>query len=417
MAWPINDAAQDTRASPAGEGQGALRRRRRRRRRRRVARARQGRDRAGRGRLGAAARRRSGSRRRWRPDAPLVHEELGTNDAGTLEHRGRLARAAPWPVGAVLRGSRPRQGQGGVLPRPPDPERDRAARCRRRPERRPWASTRSTRSTQIPHILRTTLVITCGIPEAKLRVVAPDVGGGFGSKLECYPEDAICLALAKKLDRPVKWVEERSENYVATLHGREMFQQIELAATRDGDLKAVRVKLNVSMGAYLRPGLAGDRDARRVALSRVLRVRRLRPRVHERVHEPDLHRRLPRRRAARGDVRDRAGDGHARARARHGPGRAAAEELHPDGQVPELHDRERAHGRLGRLRGDARALPRGARLRRDPGRAGRAARARRPQAARRRLLDLDRDVRSRALPRALGAELRRRRAGTRPRSS
>ena len=113
-------------------------------------------------------------------------------------------------------------------------------------------------STQIPHILRTTLTITCGIPEAKLRVVAPDVGGGFGSKLEAYPEDAICLAVAKKLRSPVKWVEERSEGYVATLHGREMYQTIELAATKDGILKAVRVNLTVSMGAYLRiitPGI------------------------------------------------------------------------------------------------------------------------------------------------------------------
>ncbi len=113
-------------------------------------------------------------------------------------------------------------------------------------------------STQIPHILRTTLTITCGIPEAKLRVVAPDVGGGFGSKLEAYPEDAICLAIAKTLRRPVKWIEERSEGYVATLHGREMYQTIELAATKDGVLKAVRVNLLASMGAYLRiitPGI------------------------------------------------------------------------------------------------------------------------------------------------------------------
>jgi aerobic carbon-monoxide dehydrogenase large subunit len=113
-------------------------------------------------------------------------------------------------------------------------------------------------STQIPHILRTTLTITVGIPEAKLRVVAPDVGGGFGSKLEAYPEDAICLAIAKKIGRPVKWIEERSEGYVATLHGREMHQTIELAATKDGILKAVRVNLTASMGAYLRiitPGI------------------------------------------------------------------------------------------------------------------------------------------------------------------
>jgi carbon-monoxide dehydrogenase large subunit len=113
-------------------------------------------------------------------------------------------------------------------------------------------------ATQIPHILRTTLTITCGVPEAKLRVVAPDVGGGFGSKLEAYPEDAICLGIAKELGRPVKWIEERSEGYVATLHGREMYQQIELAATKDGELKAVRVKLWASSGAYMRiitPGI------------------------------------------------------------------------------------------------------------------------------------------------------------------
>ena len=113
-------------------------------------------------------------------------------------------------------------------------------------------------ATQIPHILRTGMAITCGIPEAKLRVVAPDVGGGFGSKLEMYPEEAVVLGLAKELGRPVKWTEERSEGYVATLHGREMYQQIELAATRDGVLKAVRVKLLASMGAYMRlitPGI------------------------------------------------------------------------------------------------------------------------------------------------------------------
>ena len=76
-------------------------------------------------------------------------------------------------------------------------------------------------SSQIPHIVRTTQAITCGIPEAKLRVVAPDVGGGFGSKLDTYAEEAICLALARRLGRPIKWIEERSEGYVATIHGRE----------------------------------------------------------------------------------------------------------------------------------------------------------------------------------------------------
>src|SRR5204862_7273064 len=68
--------------------------------------------------------------------------------------------------------------------------------------------TRYTRS-QIPHVARTAFAITCGIPEAKLRVIAPDVGGGFGSKLDLYAEEALLLALARRLGRPMKWTEDR----------------------------------------------------------------------------------------------------------------------------------------------------------------------------------------------------------------
>ena len=67
-----------------------------------------------------------------------------------------------------------------------------------------------------------------GIPEAKLRVVAPDVGGGFGSKLDVYAEELLAVALARRLGRPVKWTEERSENYVATIHGRDVVTDYEL---------------------------------------------------------------------------------------------------------------------------------------------------------------------------------------------
>ncbi len=98
-------------------------------------------------------------------------------------------------------------------------------------------------ASQIPHFIRTFLTIELGIPEAKMRVIAPDVGGGFGSKLEHYGEEAVAVAVARELGRPVKWTEERSEGYLATIHGRDMYQRIELAATRDGVLKAVRVKL------------------------------------------------------------------------------------------------------------------------------------------------------------------------------
>jgi aerobic carbon-monoxide dehydrogenase large subunit len=105
-------------------------------------------------------------------------------------------------------------------------------------------------STQIPHILRTVLALALGIPESRFRVVAPDVGGGFGSKLDVYAEEAICLAVARKLGVPVKWVEERSEGYVATIHGRDVIQDVEVAATEEGRLLGVRAKVLCDMGAY-----------------------------------------------------------------------------------------------------------------------------------------------------------------------
>jgi carbon-monoxide dehydrogenase large subunit len=106
-------------------------------------------------------------------------------------------------------------------------------------------------STQIPHILRFVLATYCGVPEQQLRVVAPDVGGGFGSKLNVYAEEAIALVLARKLGVPVKWIEDRSENYLATIHGRGQVQDIELAATSEGKILGMRVNLLADMGAYL----------------------------------------------------------------------------------------------------------------------------------------------------------------------
>jgi aerobic carbon-monoxide dehydrogenase large subunit len=82
-------------------------------------------------------------------------------------------------------------------------------------------------------------------------VIAPDVGGGFGSKLNVYAEEALALAVARRLGRPVKWTEGRSEGYLATIHGRDVVQHIELAATSAGKITAVRTKLTASMGAYL----------------------------------------------------------------------------------------------------------------------------------------------------------------------
>jgi carbon-monoxide dehydrogenase large subunit len=108
-----------------------------------------------------------------------------------------------------------------------------------------------TTSTQAPHLLRTAFTLVLGIPEAKVRVIAPDVGGGFGSKVEVYAEDMIVIALARKLGRPVKWTEERSEGCLATIHGRDVIQEIELAATAEGKITGVRTRLTAAMGAYL----------------------------------------------------------------------------------------------------------------------------------------------------------------------
>jgi len=113
-------------------------------------------------------------------------------------------------------------------------------------------------ATQIPHILRVMLALVTGIPEQKIRVIAPDVGGGFGSKLDVYAEEVIALVVAKRLGRPVKWTESRSEGYQATIHGRDQIQDIEIAATRDGTIVGLSVDLKADMGAYLQlvtPGI------------------------------------------------------------------------------------------------------------------------------------------------------------------
>ena len=106
-------------------------------------------------------------------------------------------------------------------------------------------------STQVPHILKVMTALTLGIPEHQLRVIAPAVGGGFGSKLNVYAEELLCVALARRHALPVRWTETRSEGCQATIHGRGQIQDIELAADADGRLTGLRVRLIGDMGAYL----------------------------------------------------------------------------------------------------------------------------------------------------------------------
>jgi carbon-monoxide dehydrogenase large subunit len=106
-------------------------------------------------------------------------------------------------------------------------------------------------ATQIPHVLRFALAAFFGIPEQNIRVIAPDVGGGFGSKLQVTAEEVIAVMVSRKLGRPVKWTESRSEGNLTVHHGRDQWQRLRLAADRDGRIRGLDVDLLANMGAYL----------------------------------------------------------------------------------------------------------------------------------------------------------------------
>jgi len=106
-------------------------------------------------------------------------------------------------------------------------------------------------STQVPHLVRTILPALVGVPENKLRVVAPEVGGGFGSKLNLYPEEVLVSHLAMRLGAPVQWIETRRENAAATIHGRDQIGEYEVAVKKDGKVLGIRSRTLADLGAYL----------------------------------------------------------------------------------------------------------------------------------------------------------------------
>lgn len=105
-------------------------------------------------------------------------------------------------------------------------------------------------STQIPHLARTHIARMLGLPEHMVRVIAPEVGGGFGSKLNVYAEEALVGYAAMRLGRPVKWTETRRENFLTTIHGRGQIDYVEAAAKKDGTVLGLRVKIIQDIGAY-----------------------------------------------------------------------------------------------------------------------------------------------------------------------
>src|SRR5690242_19613953 len=116
-----------------------------------------------------------------------------------------------------------------------------------------WASDEVTlwSSTQNPHVVRVMLALVTGIPEQSIRVIAPDVGGAFGSKLQVTAEEVLAVLITRKVGRPVKWTESRSEGNMTVHHGRDQWQRIRLAADRDGRVRGLSVDLLADMGAYL----------------------------------------------------------------------------------------------------------------------------------------------------------------------
>ena len=180
------------------------------------------------------------------------------------------------------------------------------------------------------------------MPENLLRVITPEVGGGFGCKLNVYAEEALMGFIAMKIGKPVKWIESRRENFPCTIHGRGHVDYFELAAKRDGTMLGLKLKLIQDLGAYhqlLTPAIP--------TLSVLMMPGLYRFTQHlgghrRRLHELRPDRRLSRRGTAGSDARHRAHGGHAGRRAEDGPGRDPAEELRRQRRIP-VPDRHRTH--------------------------------------------------------------------------
>jgi carbon-monoxide dehydrogenase large subunit len=184
-------------------------------------------------------------------DRVVIHDDLGTNKSYTWELIPDPA-AVDAAFASAAHVVKERYLQQRLIPAAMEPRGVAVVPQPHGGEVTVWSST------QIPHILKIMLTATTGMPEHKLRVIAPAVGGGFGSKLDVYAEELIALAVARQLNVPVRWTEGRTENAHATIQGRGQIQEIELAADADGKVAAVRVHLLCDMGAYLQlvtPGI------------------------------------------------------------------------------------------------------------------------------------------------------------------
>ena len=175
--------------------------------------------------------------------SPLTHPEMGTNVAYThVVNGGGDIDEAFRNADRVIRH---RLYHQRLTPMPIEPRAVVASYHRGEGTLTLWTST------QIPHLLRTLLPGMLNIPETKLRIVAPEVGGGFGAKLNVYAEEALCAHLAMRLGAPVKWVESRRENAASTIHGRDQIGDYEVAVKKDGRILGLKATSVADLGAYL----------------------------------------------------------------------------------------------------------------------------------------------------------------------
>ena len=174
------------------------------------------------------------------PDAPVIHEELGTNLAFNYPVKGGDIEKAFRDADVVVK---QRIVNQRLIPNAIEP-RSTVAKFEDG-QLTVWSST------QIPHFLQLEAAVNFGMSMNSVRVIAPEVGGGFGSKLQVYGEELVVAHLAKRFGRPVKWTEERRDGYLAVTHGRDHVTNVELAAKRDGTILGLRARTLANMGAYL----------------------------------------------------------------------------------------------------------------------------------------------------------------------
>jgi carbon-monoxide dehydrogenase large subunit len=174
-------------------------------------------------------------------DTPYVHEEFKSNQAFTHTLKNGDVEAAFRKADRVVK---QRMINQRLVPMAMEPRGVLAEYFPGENRLTVWSST------QIPHLLKTQMSIMVGLPETAVRVIAPEVGGGFGSKLNVYGEEGIVPWLAMKLGKPVKWAETRRENFTATIHGRDTINDVELALKKDGTILGLRARILADLGAY-----------------------------------------------------------------------------------------------------------------------------------------------------------------------